>query len=103
MAWFKRSQENIKTDTKKDVPDGNWIKCDECGELLHKKQWEANKFICTKCNFHFRIGSEEYFNLLFDEGTFKELDKKIRSVDPLKFVDTKPYDRRIDETIKKTN
>ena len=70
MAWFKRSQENIKTDTKKDVPDGNWIKCDECGELLHKKQWEANKFICTKCNFHFRIGSEEYFALLFDEGTF---------------------------------
>ena len=104
MAWFKRSKENISADTaKKEVPDGSWIKCDECSEMMHKKQWEANKFICTKCNFHFRIGSEEYFSLLFDEGTFKELDKKIRSVDPLKFTDTKPYDKRIEETMKKTN
>jgi acetyl-CoA carboxylase carboxyl transferase subunit beta len=104
MAWFKRSKENISTETpKKDVPDGMWVKCDECGEMIHRKQWESNKYVCAKCNFHFRIGSEEYFNILFDEGTFKELDKKMRSVDPLKFVDSKPYDKRIEETIKKTN
>ena len=104
MAWFKRSKENISTSTpKKDVPDGMWVKCESCGEMIHKKQWETNKYVCSKCNFHFRIGSEEYFNILFDEGTLKELDKKIRSVDPLKFVDTKPYDRRIEETMKKTN
>jgi acetyl-CoA carboxylase carboxyl transferase subunit beta len=60
-------------------------------------------YVCSKCNFHFRIGSEEYFSILFDEGTFKELDKKIRSVDPLKFVDSKPYDKRIEEVMKKTN
>jgi acetyl-CoA carboxylase carboxyl transferase subunit beta len=104
MAWFKRSKENISTSTpKKDVPDGMWVKCEECGEMIHKKQWESNKYVCSKCSYHFRIGSEEYFNILFDEGTFKELDKKIRSVDPLKFVDSKPYDKRIEEVMKKTN
>ncbi len=103
MAWFKRSEKNITTDTpKQDVPDGMWIKCDECGEMMHKKQWEGNSYTCIKCGFHFRIGSNEYFNLLFDEGTFKEYDKKMKSVDTLKFTDTKPYDKRIDETIKKT-
>lgn len=103
MAWFKRSEKNITTDTpKQDVPDGMWIKCDECGEMMHKKQWEGNSYTCIKCGFHFRIGSNEYFTLLFDEGTFKEYDKKMKSVDTLKFTDTKPYDKRIDETIKKT-
>jgi len=103
MAWFKRSEKNITTDTpKQDVPDGMWIKCDDCGEMMHKKQWEGNSYTCIKCGFHFRIGSNEYFNLLFDEGTFKEYDKKMKSVDTLKFTDTKPYDKRIDETIKKT-
>ncbi|MCI0474125.1 MAG: acetyl-CoA carboxylase carboxyl transferase subunit beta, partial [Ignavibacteria bacterium] len=104
MAWFKRSEKNITTDTpKKDLPDGMWIKCDECQEMMHKRQWEANSYTCTKCGYHFKIGSEEYFGLIIDEGKFKEYDKKMKSVDPLKFTDSKPYDKRIDETIKKTN
>ena len=103
MAWFKRSEKNILTDTpKQDLPDGMWTKCDECGEMMHKKQWESNSYTCIKCGYHFRIGSEEYFKILFDEGTFKEFDKKMKSVDTLKFTDTKPYDKRIEETIKKT-
>ncbi|MCU0371955.1 MAG: acetyl-CoA carboxylase, carboxyltransferase subunit beta [Ignavibacteria bacterium] len=104
MAWFKRSEKNITTDTpKQDLPDGMWIKCDECQEMMHKRQWEANSYTCTKCGYHFKIGSEEYFGLILDEGTFKEYDKKMKSVDPLKFTDSKPYDKRIDETIKKTS
>lgn len=103
MAWFKRSEKNILTDTpKQDLPDGMWTKCDECGEMMHKKQWESNSYTCIKCSYHFRIGSEEYFKILFDEGTFKEFDKKMKSVDTLKFTDTKPYDKRIEDTIKKT-
>jgi acetyl-CoA carboxylase carboxyl transferase subunit beta len=103
MAWFKRSKENISTDTeKKDVQDGTWIKCSECGEMMHKKQWESNSYTCTKCDHHFRIGSEEYFKILLDEDTFKETDKKLRSVDPLHFEDTKPYKKRLEETIKST-
>lgn len=104
MAWFKRSKENIESSTqKKDVKDGTWIKCPECGEMMHKKQWEANLYLCTKCEHHFRIGSEEYFNLLLDENSFKEMDRKIRSTDPLEFSDTKPYKRRLEETIKGTD
>jgi acetyl-CoA carboxylase carboxyl transferase subunit beta len=103
MPWFKRNKENISTESpKKDLPDGMWVKCDECGEIIHKKQWEANSYVCIKCDFHFKIGSEEYFNLLFDEGEYKEFDKKIRSVDPLGFSDSKPYKKRIEDTMKKT-
>lgn len=103
MAWFKRSKENISKDTQKaDIADGSWIKCNECGEMMHKKQWESNFYLCIKCGNHFRIGSEEYFEILLDEGTFREMDKKIRSVDPLEFEDTKPYRKRIEDTIKST-
>lgn len=104
MAWFKRSKDNISTDTqRKDVPDGTWIKCPECDEMMHKKQWETNFYLCTKCGHHFRIGSEEYFKILLDEDSFKEMDKKIRSVDPLDFEDTKPYKKRLEETTKNTD
>ena len=103
MAWFKRSKENISTGSpKKDLPDGMWVKCEECGEIIHKKQWEINCYLCIKCDYHFRIGSEEYFKLLFDNEEYKEIDKKVRSVDFLEFTDSKPYKNRIDETIKKT-
>ena len=103
MAWFKRSKENISTSgPKKDIPDGMWTKCGGCGEIIHKKQLEQNLFTCPKCGFHFRIGSKEYFSILLDGGTFKELDKKMRSVDPLKFRDTKQYAVRIEDTIRKT-
>jgi acetyl-CoA carboxylase carboxyl transferase subunit beta len=103
MAWFKRSQENISSDgQKKDIPDGMWTKCSGCSEIIHKKELDKNLFTCPKCNFHFRIGSREYFEILFDDGVYKELNKKMRSVDPLKFTDTKSYASRLEATIKKT-
>lgn len=102
MAWFKRTKENITTEEKKDMGEGMWEKCPNCGEIMHKTQWENNLFVCTKCDYHFRIGSKEYFNIVFDEGTFKEFDKKVTSVDALDFVDNKKYSDRIQETMKKT-
>lgn len=103
MGWFKRSKENISPDSiKRDIPDGQWVKCSKCDEIIHIKQLEMNRWVCYKCNFHFRIGSKEYISFLFDEGTFKETDKKMRSVDMLKFVDTKKYSERISATIKQT-
>ncbi len=103
MAWFKRSKENISSDgQRKDIPDGMWTKCGGCNEIIHKKQLEQDLFTCSKCNFHFRVGSKEYFSILLDSGSFIEMDKKMRSVDPLKFVDTKSYSDRIETTIKKT-
>lgn len=103
MAWFKRSKQNISPESKKkDIPDGQWIKCDECSEIIHKKQLEDNAWVCKFCGNHFRIGSEEYINLLFDKNSFKEMDKKMKSADPLEFTDTKKYTDRVEKTIAKT-
>ena len=103
MAWFRRSKDNISSDSqKKDTPEGMWTKCESCGEIVHKKVLAQNLWVCAKCNFHFRIGSKEYFSILLDEGSFKEMDRKMTSKDPLNFVDTKRYKDRIKDSIKKS-
>jgi len=101
MAWFKRLSRNISGE-KRELPEGLWTKCENCGEIIHKSQLELNLWTCHKCNFHFRITSREYIDILIDKGTFKEMDKKIRSVDVLNFVDTKPYKDRLKEAMKNT-
>ena len=103
MPWFSRSKENISPDTqKKELPDGLWEKCPGCSEIIHKKQLEQNLWTCPKCDYHFRVGSQEYIEILLDKGTFREMDKKMRSADPLEFTDSKRYSVRIQDTIKKT-
>jgi acetyl-CoA carboxylase carboxyl transferase subunit beta len=103
MPWFRRSKEKISPDSKKmESPDGLWEKCPGCGEIIHKKQLESNLWTCLKCDYHFRVGSEEYIQVLLDDKSFKELFKKMRSADPLKFVDTKKYNERVAATIKKS-
>ena len=103
MNWFKRSKENIASDgQKKEMPEGLWVKCNSCGEILHKNVLEQNLWVCPKCSYHFRISSKEYFSILLDNGSFKESDAKMTSKDPLNFVDTKKYKDRIKESIKKT-
>ena len=102
MPWFKRSKENISPDTqKKELPDGLWEKCPGCGEIIHNKQLESDLWTCLKCEHHFRIGSQEYINILLDQGSFKEMHRKMKSADPLKFEDTKKYTDRVNSTIKK--
>ncbi|MCK5087217.1 MAG: acetyl-CoA carboxylase carboxyltransferase subunit beta [Melioribacteraceae bacterium] len=103
MGFFTRSKQNISPDSqRREVPDGQWVKCKSCEEVIHVKQLELNSWVCHKCNYHFRIGSDEYISLLLDEGSFKESNKKMKSSDPLKFEDTKKYIDRINTTIKKT-
>ena len=103
MSWFKRSKENIAAETqKREIPDGLWTKCEQCGEIIHMTELQKNFYTCPKCNAHFRIGSEEYLAILLDTGSFKEHDAKMRSGDPLKFVDSKKYKDRTAEAIKKT-
>jgi acetyl-CoA carboxylase carboxyl transferase subunit beta len=102
MAWFTRTKQNIDTQEKKELGEGHWVKCPKCDEIMHKKQWENNYFLCTKCDYHFRITAEDYFNILFDEGSYKEFDKKVVSEDPLEFVDSKKYKDRVSDTIKQT-
>jgi acetyl-CoA carboxylase carboxyl transferase subunit beta len=79
-----------------------WVKCEHCGEIIHKKELEQHLYTCSKCNAHFRVGSKEYIALLLDTDSFKEHDRKMRSADPLKFADSKRYRDRIPEAIKKT-
>ncbi|MFN3695459.1 MAG: acetyl-CoA carboxylase, carboxyltransferase subunit beta [Ignavibacterium sp.] len=102
MPWFRRSKENISPDTqKRDLPDGLWEKCPSCGEIIHKKQLELNLWTCLKCDYHWRIGSKEYISFLLDKNSFKEMDRKMRSADPLEFKDSKKYTDRINEAVKK--
>ena len=104
MGWFKRQSEGIKTSTKdkKETPEGLWYKCPKCQTVVTSEDHMKNYFVCERCSYHDRIGSEEYFQLFFDEGKYKEFNKNIISADPLEFEDTKKYTDRVKDTQKKT-
>lgn len=104
MAWFKRSDKGILTPTesKREVPDGLWFKS-PAGKIVHTRELKNNAFVVPDENYHVRVGSKEYFELLFDNNEFTELDTTMESADPLKFADTKPYPARIKESQEKTD
>ncbi|MFN0254455.1 acetyl-CoA carboxylase, carboxyltransferase subunit beta [Pedobacter ureilyticus] len=104
MSWFKREKKGISTSTeeKKEAPDGLWNKCPSCKKALHSADLQESKWVCQYCNYHLRVGSKEYFHVLFDNNDFTELDANMTSGDPLHFIDSKPYTDRIIETTKKT-
>ncbi len=104
MSWFKRVKEGIvtPTDEKKSVPDGLWHKCPRCKKAILAKDHEARAFVCVHCEYHDKIGSHEYFNILFDEGNYEELFNNIYPTDPLTFFDTKDYKSRLTDSQKKT-
>ena len=104
MSWFKRHKEGITTSTKekKETPEGLWSKCTKCKTLFTADDLAKNSYVCDRCSHHERIGSEEYFTLLFDDSKYTELDAKLTSGDPLKFTDTKDYVSRVKATQKST-
>lgn len=104
MSWFKRSKEGITTSTKekKETPEGLWQKCANCKTIFSADDLSKNAYVCDRCNHHEKIGSEEYFEIIFDDGKYKELDAKLTSGDPLNFEDTKKYVDRVKATQKKT-
>ncbi len=104
MGWFKRLTEGIRTPSKekKEIPEGLWYKCPKCKNTVISEDFEKNLWVCDKCNYHERIGSAEYFQILFDDNKFTELNPGLTSADPLKFEDTKKYVDRIKATQKKT-
>ena len=103
MNWFKRKKKNINTPTtqKKELPDGMWYKTPG-GSIIHIRELKNNSYVCPEDDYHVRIGSKEYFEILFDNKSFEELDKDLSSSDPLKFVDTKSYRGRVDKSQKET-
>lgn len=103
MAWFRRKKKNIQTSTeeKKDTPKGLWYKT-PTGKIIDTDELKANDYVSPEDDFHVRIGSEEYFQILFDDGKYKEHDTKVESQDPLNFVDSQPYGDRLKSIQKKT-
>ena len=103
MAWFKRKDKGIQTPTeaKKDIPKGLWYKS-PTGKIVDTEELEQNYYVSPEDGYHVRIGSKEYFDILFDDK-FKELDANLSSKDPLKFEDNKKYSDRLKDATKKTN
>lgn len=104
MAWFKRNKEGITTSTsdKMEVPEGLWVRCSNCKTLYTSEDLTANNYVCDRCSHHERIGAAQYFELIFDDQKFEELNAKLQSGDPLGFEDTKKYADRIAATQKNT-
>jgi len=105
MGWFKRLKEGITTSTKekKETPEGLWYKCPSCKKIHTVQDHAGNKYVCSECGYHEKIGSKEYFEIIFDNNQFTELHENLVSGDPLEFSDTKKYTDRLTDTIRKTN
>lgn len=102
MSWFERKDLNIVTKSPKEMPEGIWVKVPATGETIHRRELQENCWVDPVSGYHFPIGSEEYFQLLFDAGKYNELGQHIQPVDPLAFEDRKKYNKRLKDTQKKT-
>jgi len=99
MAWFKREPTEIQTSEEKRVrTEGLWVKCDDCRQIIWKKELEENLNVCPKCDFHFRIDAPTRLALLLDEGSYQIKDEGLASTDPLQFSDTRPYKSRLQKS-----
>ncbi|MGE5893602.1 MAG: acetyl-CoA carboxylase, carboxyltransferase subunit beta [bacterium] len=102
MAWFKKTSKESRAEKKVKIPEGLWVKCDNCKEIVYRKELDRNLNVCPKCDYHFRISARDRVKLVVDSGTFQELFHEIQTTDPLSFVDAKPYRDRIEEYKKKS-
>ena len=102
MAWFKKEPLVSVKDTKVRMPEGLWIKCDNCKEIIYKQELERNASVCPRCQHHFRIGARARIDLLVDPGSFEERNASVSSLDPLHFKDQKSYPDRIKAAKKAT-
>ncbi len=104
-SWFKRLKKGITTPSseKKEAPEGLWTKCPECNYICTVTDLREALFVCPKCNYHHRVGSNEYYEIIFDNKEYQELFGNIRSKDFLQFTDLKPYHQRLEETWNKTD
>ena len=104
MAWFKKEKtpKQPQVDRRLKVPEGLWVKCEACKELIYKKEVLRNANVCPKCNYHFRISARERIEMLLDDGKFEEFDADIAPVDALGFHDTRPYTQRLEDYQERT-
>jgi acetyl-CoA carboxylase carboxyl transferase subunit beta len=104
MAWFKKTRKPIESTGEKPsrVPEGLWVKCPGCSQIIYNKDLDKNQQVCPKCAHHFRISAADRLRTLFDDGQWTEHFRDLTSNDPLKFTDTKPYRHRLRDTMAKT-
>ena len=105
MAWFKKDKQPkapVTGEARTVIPEGLWVKCFSCKEIIYRQEVAARANVCPKCNYHFRISARERLTTLFDNGIYEELDTGLRAKDPLHFVDTKPYKDRLKQYQAKT-
>ena len=103
MTWLRKAKEGLKAQQRRrELPDGLWVKCEDCGEILYHKELERNLWTCGKCDYHFRISARNYVKILLDEGSFVERFSEIVSTDPLRFKDAKRYVDRLKKAREET-
>jgi acetyl-CoA carboxylase carboxyl transferase subunit beta len=102
MAWFKKERTPLPPQGKRDIPEGVWVKCDGCAEIVYQKELEKNFLVCPSCRYHFQIAAERYIELLTDLHSFKEHDATLTSADPLEFTDSKRYPDRLKQATAKS-
>lgn len=102
MAWANIDKAPIQKNSKRGTPDGLWMKCKNCHEVIYTKDFHGNQNVCPKCRHHYPISAHQRIEKFVDSGTFKELDVDLKSLDSLEFVDKKPYKDRIEAAVKKT-
>ncbi|MBN1541488.1 acetyl-CoA carboxylase carboxyltransferase subunit beta [candidate division KSB1 bacterium] len=102
MDWFKRVKQGLQPQIKKEMPDGLWLKCENCGEILYRKELQRCLWVCGKCDHHLRMYSDDYIELIADADTFTEFNSHLRSMDKLNFRDSKRYSDRIKDAVRKT-
>src|SRR5262244_4409000 len=103
MAWFKRQSGELDTSGEKKVrTEGLWVKCDDCRQIIWKKDLEENLNVCPKCGKHFRIDARTRLANLFDNGEYETFNDNLASTDPLKFIDLKPYAERLKKAQEET-
>jgi acetyl-CoA carboxylase carboxyl transferase subunit beta len=95
MAWFRKPKTRLQAADRRDLPGDVWEKCPSCGEILYREKLKENWQVCPTCAHHLRLSASGYVALLTDEGSFREMDRELRSADPLQFVDLKPYRERL--------
>ena len=101
MVWFKKNKDIANKKVK--VPEGLWVKCNSCKEIIYRQEVDRNLKVCPKCNYHFRISARERISLLTDSDSFNEVSQELVSKDPLNFKDQVPYKDRLKESQKKSN
>src|SRR4030095_3885526 len=103
MPWFSKKSKRIETVRPEErvvKTENVFVKCDGCEAHLYTGELDESQQVCKHCGYHFRIGARELFGMLFDEGAFEELDAEVISIDPLEFVDSKPYPTRLSQAKK---